>query len=195
VGTTRRRGRGGSDLSGPIEGSIPIATALLGARLLGERLSPARLIGLALAVGGVGVVVPLAVLTGSIAIGTAFLLPGVAFEAATNGPGSFTTQAVALLLFLGLGGAALVHTLWAHGLTHLEATEVAVIGTLMPVVGVGMAALCLGEAITGTQVGGACLVAAGLWVTTRSSRRTPTRPRSSLRPRSEVGAGDSGYAD
>ncbi len=219
-----------------IEGSIPIATTLLGVRVLGERLSSNRVIGLALAVGGVGVVVlrgsadaggafsltggllalgagvsfsvytvagrrafgggvSLAVLTGSIAVGTAFLLPGVAIEAAGDGPGTFTPRAVALLLFLGLVGSALVHTLWAHGLTHLEATEVAVIGTLLPVVGVGMAALFLGEAVTITQAGGVCLVAAGLWATTRSRRRMSCRLRSSGRPRLVGGAADRAYAD
>ncbi len=39
-----------------IEGSVPIVTAILGARMLGERATPTRLAGLALAVGGVAVV-------------------------------------------------------------------------------------------------------------------------------------------
>lgn len=190
-----------------IEGAVPIATALLGARLLGERLTPHRVAGLALAVGGVAVVVlrgdsgggeafsllggllalaagvsfalytiagrrafgsgvSLPVLTGSIVIGTLLLLPGVAIEAAAQGPGDLTLRSAALLLFLGLGGSALAHILWAHGLVHLEATEVAVIGTLMPVVGVAAAAVFLGDAVALAQLGGGALVGAGLWLTT-----------------------------
>lgn len=110
--------------------------------------------------------VSLPILTGSVVIGTATLLPGALYESATTGPGRFTPEAIGWVLLLGIGGSALAHVLWAHGLAHLEATEVGIIGTLMPVVGVGAAAMILSEPITIIQAGGAVLVAAGLAITT-----------------------------
>jgi len=117
--------------------------------------------------------VSLPILTGSVVIGMVTLLPGALYEGATDGPGRFTPAAIGWVLLLGLGGSAMAHFLWAHGLAHLEATEVGIAGTLIPVVGVGLAATILGEPMTIIQVGGAMLVAAGLGVTTVRFHRSP----------------------
>jgi drug/metabolite transporter (DMT)-like permease len=207
------------DMTLVIEGCLPIATAVLGTVFLGERMRGWRLIGLLLAVTGVGAVVlqgaagrasfsglgsvlafgaavsfaaytvvgrrlfrdrfSLPVLTGSIAIGVLLLAPCAAVEIAVSGPGTMTTGDGLLLLYLGVGGSAGTQLLWARGMADLTAGEVAVFGTLMPVVGLASAAVFLGEAITLAQIGGGLVVGIGVYLTARTGR--PVRSPKLLR--------------
>jgi drug/metabolite transporter (DMT)-like permease len=201
-----------------IEGVIPIATAVLGRAFLGERMKGLRLVGLLLAVAGVGAVVlhgaagetgfsglggllafgaavsfavytvvgrrlfgggfSLSALIGSIAIGVLLLAPCAAAEIALAGPGTMTPGDGLLLLYLGVGGSAGTQVLWVRGMADLEAAEVAVFGTLMPVVGVTAAAAFLGEAITFVQACGGLVVGVGVYLTARTARPDPSaRPR------------------
>jgi drug/metabolite transporter (DMT)-like permease len=120
----------------------------------------------------------LPVLTGSVAIGVLLLAPCAAVEIAVSGPGTMTPTDGLLFLYLGVGGSAGTQLLWARGMADLAAAEVAVFGTLMPVVGVVAAAVFLGEAIALAQLGGGLVVLIGVYLTTRTGRpvRSP-RPR------------------
>jgi drug/metabolite transporter (DMT)-like permease len=122
----------------------------------------------------------LSVLTGSIAIGVFILAPCAALEIALSGPGSMTGGDGLLLLYLGIGGSAGTQLLWARGMADLEAAEVAVFGTLMPVVGLSAAAIFLGESITLAQICGGLIVGLGLYLTARfapsSSRAAGDQP-------------------
>jgi drug/metabolite transporter (DMT)-like permease len=123
--------------------------------------------------------VSLPVLTGSFVVGVLLLAPCSAIEVAVQGPGQITPKGGLLLLYLGLGGSALTQLLWAKGLVHLEAFEVAVAGTLMPVAGVAAAAVFLGESIAAMQAAGIPLVMAGLFLAARTERqpRSPATRR------------------
>jgi drug/metabolite transporter (DMT)-like permease len=130
--------------------------------------------------------VSLSVLTGSFVVGVLLLAPGAAFELATQGTGPITGEGSLLVLYLGLGGSALTQVLWAKGLVHLEAFEVAVAGTLMPIAGVATAAVVLGESIAAVQAVGIPLVMVGLFLSARADRRQ--RPPAARRALS-IGAG------
>jgi drug/metabolite transporter (DMT)-like permease len=116
----------------------------------------------------------LSVLTGSIVVGVLVLAPCAAVEMALSGPGAMRASDGLLLLYLGIGGSAGTQLLWARGMADLAAAEVAVFGTLMPVVGISAAAVFLGEAITFVQIGGGLLVVAGLSLTARLARPVPS---------------------
>ncbi len=113
------------------EGDFSAAGSLL---LLGTAISFSvyNVVGRRAFAGGIS----LSVLTGSFVVGVLLLAPGAAIELAARGPGPITREGGLLVLYLGLGGSALTQVLWAKGLVHLEAFEVAVAGTLMPIAGV-----------------------------------------------------------
>jgi drug/metabolite transporter (DMT)-like permease len=120
----------------------------------------------------------LSILTGSIAVGVLLLAPCAVAEIAVSGPGTMRVSDGLLLLYLGIGGSAGTQLLWARGMADLDAAEVAIFGTLMPVVGVSAAAVLLGEAITFVQICGGLVVASGLFLTARLAAPVPSmRPR------------------
>ena len=127
----------------------------------------------------------LAVLTGGTTIGTLMLVPLVSIEICA-GAGEMPSPSLddlLLVLFLGLVCSAATQLLWSHGMAHLDAAEIGIFGTLMPVVGIIAAATFLGEAITLTQVAGAALIAAGMVVTARTTPlRRPNITRWTRRP-------------
>lgn len=117
----------------------------------------------------------LAVVAGSLLYGTLFLLPFAGLElvgeAATLR--HVSGEEVGLVLYLGVGGTALAFLLLGIGLKHLDAGEVAVFGNLIPFVSIASAALVLGEAIGLTEVVGGAIIAAGVWLASRSPQREP----------------------
>ena len=125
----------------------------------------------------------LAVLTGGTTLGTLMLAPLVAIETGADGMPSPDLEDLLLVLFLGLVCSAATQLLWAHGMAHLDAAEIGIFGTFMPVVGITAAAAFLGEAITPPQILGAALIAAGMVVTARTvTLRRPRLARWSRRP-------------
>jgi drug/metabolite transporter (DMT)-like permease len=118
------------------------------------------------------------VVTGSIAIGTLLLTPIALVELLVSDHVVITGTGVSLLLYLGVCGSALVHLLWAFVLNHLAATEVAVLGTLMPVVSVIFVTLFLGGRVTSLQSAGGLLIGFGLYLFIRRSHTVEkgTRP-------------------
>jgi len=128
----------------------------------------------------------LARLTGVIGAGVLLLAPGAAIEVALTGPGTMTVSDGLLLLYLGIGCSAGMHLLWARGMADLDAGEVAIFGTLMPVAGVAAAALFLGESISLVQLGGGLIVGAGVSLNARQAgpgALPQPRRRQWLRPR------------
>lgn len=108
--------------------------------------------------------------------GLLFLLPASGIELGLEGMGRPTAGDLLGLLYLGAAASALAFMLWAHGLRHLEAGQAAVFANLNPLVGVGVAALLLGERVTPTQVGGGLLILAGVWLATRQPASTGSEP-------------------
>ena len=125
----------------------------------------------------------LSVLTGGTTIGTLMLGPLTAAEIGAGGVPRPDLGDLGLLLFLGLVASAATQLLWAHGMAHLEASEVGIFGTFMPVVGIAAAAMFLGEAITLPQILGGALIAAGMVATARTTPlRRPRIVRWTRRP-------------
>lgn len=114
----------------------------------------------------------LAVLTGGTTIGTMMLGPLVSIEVGAGGMPTPSLDDLLLVLFLGLVCSAATQLLWAHGMAHLDAAEIGIFGTFMPVVGISAAAAFLNETITLPQIVGAALIAAGMIITART---TPLR--------------------
>ncbi|GAB24947.1 putative amino acid efflux protein [Gordonia polyisoprenivorans NBRC 16320 = JCM 10675] len=185
-------------------------TVLLGVFFLRERLVPAQIVGIAIAVAGivvigvdraghssigVGIVVPM-VLTVLAGLSWAFgnigsrlaqpddalrmtlwmsvvpPIPFLALSFATEGPRadltSLTTlgSSSGLIALAGLAYVVLLGTiagsgLWTMLMKRYEASRVAPLSLLVPVVGISAAWLLLGEVPSGVEIAGAALVIAG----------------------------------
>ena len=185
-------------------------TVLLGVFFLRERLVPAQILGIAIAVAGivvigvdraghssigVGIVVPM-VLTVLAGLSWAFgnigsrlaqpddalrmtlwmsvvpPIPFLALSFATEGPRadltSLTTlgSSSGLIALAGLAYVVLLGTiagsgLWTMLMKRYEASRVAPLSLLVPVVGISAAWLLLGEVPSGVEIAGAALVIAG----------------------------------
>ncbi len=98
---------------------------------------------------------------GSMVYGVLFLLPAAATELAASGMTWPSGRDVALILYLGLGCSALPFVLWGYAVARLAAGQVAVIGNLELLFGVGFAALLLGEPLSRLQLGGGGLIVLG----------------------------------
>jgi drug/metabolite transporter (DMT)-like permease len=122
------------------------------------------------AAGGPGL---LAVLAGSTGYGLLMLLPGAVGEVAVSGLPQLSGRDVLLVLYLGAGCSALAYALWGFALRHLATGETAVVGNLELVIGVGAAALLLGEPLTGGQVVGGALILAGAWLAASGAGAEP----------------------
>ena len=128
----------------------------------------------------------LAALSGATVYGLLLLVPAAAVELVLLGVPTPTLGDALLLLYLGVGCSAVTYLLWAYGLRHLGAGEGAVIGNLELPVGVGAAAILLGEPIALPQLAGAVLVLAGAWMAASPARSRVLVRRSA--PRGEQSA-------
>ena len=118
----------------------------------------------------------LEILAGMTAFGLLFLLPASVVEVSVKGinrPPAIDLAAVAYLGFISSGVAFM---LWAFGLRHLPAGHAASFANLNPLVGMVVAVLALGEAVTAVQVFGGALILAGVWLTARRPAQRHTRP-------------------
>jgi drug/metabolite transporter (DMT)-like permease len=125
----------------------------------------------------------LALVTGVTCYGLLFLVPASAVELSVVGMKTPTVGDLAGLVFLGACASALAFVLWAHGLRHLEAAQAASFANLCPLVGLGVAALLLGERVSPAQLAGGVAIVAGVWLASRdrttrdaASRRTVITP-------------------
>ncbi len=201
----------GLSSTGAVNGTLigaatPVATALLAAIVLGERLRAAQWAGVGLSFAGVAVVVtsgsppallalsfnpgdlmiaaacscwavytvagsrlfrryrPVTVTMYTFIAATAVALALAAGSAATSGsvalPGAWTVWAA--LLFLGTVCSVLGFVWWNEGVSVLGPSRTAIFNNLLPVSGLALGGLLLGETVTAVHLAGAALVVAGV---------------------------------
>jgi len=123
-------------------GTAPLGAGLLDWAVAGQRPSRHWLGGMVVALAGV-VLFPTALMEAGSALGS--------------------TAAMATVVYLGLMTLTLGHTLFGVGLKRLRLGTV-VVGLLEPAVAATLAMVVLAEPVTTTQLGGICLVLAGVAV-------------------------------
>lgn len=74
------------------------------------------------------------------------------------------------IVYLGLIGAALTYILWFRGIARIEPGAVSALGFLSPLSAVVLGWFLLGQALTATQVAGAVIVLAAIWLGQRAAR-------------------------
>lgn len=109
----------------------------------------------------------------SVGFGALFTAPLAGWEFATQGLPQLTPLGWLGVLYLGAGASAAAYFLWNYALRQMDASEAAVYLNLVPVLGVALAALTLGESVTTLAVVGGALIVVGVTV---ASRPTPKAP-------------------
>ena len=79
------------------------------------------------------------------------------------------------VVYSGVLAIAVAYLIWNHGLEHIGGPRTAAFSNLVPVVALITAALWLGEGFAATQVVGAIIIIAGVWVA-RVAGRTDVEP-------------------
>ena len=109
--------------------------------------------------------------TAAYVCGTLVLIPlAVATAPLTPRPRLASLVAWSVLLFHAIAGAV-AHLWWYAAVERVGPSRAAIFMNVTPVVGIGMAALLVGEEIGPWQVGGAAMVLAGVALTTRGRAR------------------------
>jgi drug/metabolite transporter (DMT)-like permease len=111
--------------------------------------------------------------------GTAMLVPLAAIEATRVGLGPTTPLTWATVVYLAVGPSALAYLLWTYGLQAISANQAGAFLNLIPVAGLILAALVLGEQPGLPALVGGGLVLLGVSLTTRS-RGVARRPTAAL---------------
>lgn len=104
-------------------------------------------------------------------IGTALLLPAVVIELWDHKIPVLSGNAWAAVIYLGVFASALCYILYANALKTLSATQVGSFLNLDPVIGAIIAFIFLKDKITAWQIAGGLLVLAGIWLSSKNSRR------------------------
>lgn len=104
-------------------------------------------------------------------IGTLMLLPYYLWEVATEGLPVFSARFIAGIAFLSIGTSILAGTLYSAGIDRLGPSRGALFVHLVPVFGVAMAVVFLGEVLAWYHAAGFVLVLGGLAIANR--RRAP----------------------
>jgi len=99
-------------------------------------------------------------------IGTVLLVPLALFEQPGVTPTAPPLQVWISIIYLGAFSSAVGHLLYSRSLAHLDASQAATFINLVPVVGVAVSVIFLGEAIVGWQLLGGALALLGVWLTT-----------------------------
>lgn len=118
---------------------------------------------------------PLEATAGSSLAGTLLLLAASLVEGRWGELAAASPLAWAGLAYVTGPGTIVAFVLWNGGVARLGASRAAVFLYVVPVVGAAASALLLGERLVPTQLAGAALVMAGVWLTTT---RRPTSARS-----------------
>ncbi len=103
----------------------------------------------------------------STAFGALFLLPMALVEAGGPLLPDISARGWLSIIYLGLFSSAAANLIYNNSLSYLGASQAATFINLVPVVGVVVAALFLGEALIGWQLAGGALTMAGVWLATR----------------------------
>ena len=123
------------------------------------------------ALSGAGSLSPLAITTVTTLWGALMLSLGMPFEWSTWQAGTVSAAAWASIVYLGAGGTALAFVWYAEGLQKLGAARTAVFNNLVPVFGVTLGTLLLGEPLLASMLVGGLVAIVGVSLTnwTRSS--------------------------
>jgi drug/metabolite transporter (DMT)-like permease len=119
---------------------------------------------------------PLAAATWQCLVGTVLLLAVGAFDATVHAP--FSVNLWLLLGFMGIIGVTLTFTWYFEGVSVVGPARAAMFMNLIPVFGVGLAHILLGEPIDASIGVGGALVCLGVWLLNRSGRPAPQVPLS-----------------
>ena len=113
--------------------------------------------------------------------GTLFLLP---LAWAEGGLPTIATLygAWPVLLYLGVFSTGLAYLLYFTGLEHIEATQAASVLFLKPPLATALAAVLLGEPVTGYLVGGICCVLAGLYLVVWTGKKRAAQMARHIKP-------------
>jgi len=115
----------------------------------------------------------------STGFGALFLLPMALVEGGAAGLPAISPGGWLSIAYLGLLSSALANLVYNRSLAHLGAGQAATFINLVPVVGVAVAVLFLGEPLIGWQLAGGALAMAGVWLATQPAMSRPPdrRPR------------------
>lgn len=102
----------------------------------------------------------------STTFGALFLLPLALFESGGLVVPVISAGGWLSIAYLGVMSSALACLLYNHSLEHLEANQAATFINLVPIVGVLVAVLFLGEPLNGWQLAGGGVTLVGVWLTT-----------------------------
>ncbi|CAN7256293.1 DMT family transporter [Pseudoduganella sp. LjRoot289] len=114
---------------------------------------------------------PLAATTCAALWGLAFLAAGAAFETPAIAWSGFGWRIWASILYLGVFGTVLGFVWYYEGVKAIGPSRTAVFNNLVPVFGVTLASLLLGESILVSMVVGGALAIAGVTLTNRTAGR------------------------
>jgi drug/metabolite transporter (DMT)-like permease len=112
----------------------------------------------------------LLVTTVSTVIGTILLGPFALAEMQTHPVPLLTPPDWLSILYLGALSSAGCYLLYNWSLVHLDASQAANYLNLLPIIGVAIAVLFLGEVVVPVQLLGGALVLFGVWLTTQLGR-------------------------
>jgi drug/metabolite transporter (DMT)-like permease len=118
---------------------------------------------------------PLALHTTSVGVGTLWMLPAFAWQAAQGAAMPATPAAWAGVLFIAFFSSALAHALWVRGVATIGPNRAGVFIHLMPLFGAALAIAFLGERLQAYHIAGGALVLAGVALANRKGPATALR--------------------
>ena len=95
---------------------------------------------------------------------------------------SVTATNIAALVSVALFSSVLAYIFWNRGVEQVGASVAGLFVHLMPVFGVVLAWLFLGERLALYHLAGIALILAGIWITSRLGRRRAPAPAAIDRP-------------
>lgn len=102
--------------------------------------------------------------------GVVQLMPPYAFEVATGGGVRWSATAAAGILYLGIFPATICYLLWNKAVAEIGAARAGPYLYLVPVFGIAMASLLLGERLHLYHFVGVVLIFAGIWLASKDRR-------------------------
>jgi drug/metabolite transporter (DMT)-like permease len=90
------------------------------------------------------------------------------------GLSSVTTSDWLALGYLVVFATAVAQQAWLFGVKGIGPSRASVFGNLTPVAAIGLSALLLSESVGPIEIGGICLILAGVWVVNRQTARLDT---------------------
>ncbi len=115
---------------------------------------------------------PFSFLFASMCLGVLQLVPFYAFELAAGGGVKVGTQAVMGILYLGVFPALINYLMWNRAVGEIGAARAGPYLYLVPVFGIGMAFVFLGERLFVYHFAGVALIFAGIWLASRDKPGT-----------------------